>query len=662
VQIKAGAYLLPVDIEAENESQVEKTAYSLNDLTDKLAEAKPAFTLVMVDACRSNPMKSKGRAIGNARGLNALEPPKGQMVVYSASKGQEALDRLSDSDTNPNGVFTREFIKRMRTPGVRIEDLMRDVQDSVESLAKSVQHEQRPAIYNEARGNFYFYGPTTVQIQQGSDDSEAQTWAAAQAVNSVTAYQRYLDAYPKGKYVVAAKIKLDAINQSSEKLLPDTEADQWAEVKATGTRESLEAYLAQYPKGKYVVLARAGLKKFDDAEKAINAKLALEAKQARQRDEQQARQVEQAAWDEARTSNTADSYSVYLEKYPSGRFAAQSKAAKLAAEKRITAAKRADEVRLQAELAKKAEQERFVAEAKKVAEDRIRAEAAKGAAKERERSEAEAKTAAFERARQEAAKKAEEERLAAEARKAEEQRAKEILKQAEAAGKQKEEDDAAARKQKEKEEADAVRKQKQKEKEEADAVRKQKEKDDFEAARKQKEKEDAEAARKQKEKEDPDAVRKQKEKEEAARKERERQRKEQEDKIKKMANEWEIKEQAESLRKRITKNADVEITAVDTASTLAAKISDKYAASIQAAIRPNITFDPDSIAGNPAVEIQLGLDSNGTIISISTVKSSGNKFWDIAATRALEKTERLPKDENGRAPPKLLLVLRPRER
>jgi hypothetical protein len=40
---------------------------------------------------------------------------------------------------------------------VKIEDLMRDVQNSVEELAKSVKHEQRPAIYNETRGNFYFY-------------------------------------------------------------------------------------------------------------------------------------------------------------------------------------------------------------------------------------------------------------------------------------------------------------------------------------------------------------------------------------------------------------------------------------------------------------------------------------------------------------------------
>ena len=157
VQIKNGSYLLPTDIEVKSESEVEKTAYDLLTLTEKLAEAKPAFSLVIIDACRDNPLKSKGRSIGNARGLSAIEAPKGQMIVYAASRGQQALDRLLEKDPNPNSVFTRELLARMKNPGMKIEDLMRDVQNSVEELAKSVKHEQRPAIYNESRGNFYFY-------------------------------------------------------------------------------------------------------------------------------------------------------------------------------------------------------------------------------------------------------------------------------------------------------------------------------------------------------------------------------------------------------------------------------------------------------------------------------------------------------------------------
>jgi hypothetical protein len=157
--------LLPIDIEVNSESEVEKTAYDLLTLTEKLADAKPAFSLVIIDACRDNPLKSKGRSIGNARGLSAIEAPKGQMIVYSASRGQQALDRLLEKDPNPNSVFTRELLARMKNPGVKIDDLMRDVQNSVEELSKSVGHEQRPAIYNETRGHFYFYN--FGQNQQG---------------------------------------------------------------------------------------------------------------------------------------------------------------------------------------------------------------------------------------------------------------------------------------------------------------------------------------------------------------------------------------------------------------------------------------------------------------------------------------------------------------
>ena len=213
VQIKNGAYLLPVDIEATTESEVQQTSYELNMLTEKLSDAKAAFSLVMVDACRDNPLKAKGRSVGNTRGLSAVEPPKGQMVVYSASKGQQALDRLSEKDPNPNSVFTREFISRMKKPGVRIQDLMAEVQDAVEALAGTVKHEQRPALYNEARGNFYFFGPTTVQTAPGKPDPvdsdaqiEQQAWTAAKSGNTAAGYSAYLEEYPKGRFAAAARV------------------------------------------------------------------------------------------------------------------------------------------------------------------------------------------------------------------------------------------------------------------------------------------------------------------------------------------------------------------------------------------------------------------------------------------------------------------------
>jgi len=224
VQIKNGSYLLPTDIEASSEKEVEKTAYELLALTDMISEAKPAFSLVMIDACRDNPLKASGRSVGNARGLSAVEPPKGQMVVYSASRGQQALDRLNDSDVNPNSVFTREFIQKMAKPGIKIEDILRDVQHSVESLAKTVNHDQRPAIYNEARGNFYFFKPVVAQIPTATSIDpttlELALWDSAKAATTAAEVQAYLNRCPKGFFAEMASARIAALARAKEQSNP----------------------------------------------------------------------------------------------------------------------------------------------------------------------------------------------------------------------------------------------------------------------------------------------------------------------------------------------------------------------------------------------------------------------------------------------------------
>jgi formylglycine-generating enzyme required for sulfatase activity len=262
VQIKAGPYLLPTDIEATTEGEVQQTAYELNLLTEKLSSAKPAFVLVIVDACRDNPLKAKSndRSLGETRGLSAIEPPKGQMVVFSASKGQKALDRLSDKDANPNSVFTREFIARMNRPGVRIQDLMEEVRDAVEALAGTVQHEQRPSLTNEARGNFYFFEPTKVQVASVKPEPiespaqiEQQGWAAALSGNTEAGYAAYLREYPQGRYVAAARIALASLQGKSaaDKAVDDKQAaakiaaDKAAAERATAAKVLVDKITAE---------------------------------------------------------------------------------------------------------------------------------------------------------------------------------------------------------------------------------------------------------------------------------------------------------------------------------------------------------------------------------------------------------------------------------
>ena len=262
VQIKAGSYILPVDIEAESEAEVEKTALALDELISILGEAQAAYALVIVDACRDNPLKSRSRSFSGTRGLTPVEPVKGQLVVYSAARGQQALDRLSSSDKNPNGIFTREFIARMRQPGIRIQELARDVQEAVEGLAKSVDHEQRPAIYDESRGDFYFYPPRpgATASNQKDEGREDDFWRDTKEAGNSEAFSAYLEKYPAGRYVALAKANISrlsgakSVSGAARQAIVD-ELSDWNAAKKSGNRDSYGRYLEKYPNGYFSSLA-----------------------------------------------------------------------------------------------------------------------------------------------------------------------------------------------------------------------------------------------------------------------------------------------------------------------------------------------------------------------------------------------------------------------
>jgi len=155
VQLGAANYLLPTDIVGDNEAQVRDEAIQLQRVLDDMSEKKAKFTLAMIDACRDNPFKSSGRAIGG-RGLAPTTAATGQMVIFSAGTGQQALDKLSPSDKSKNGLFTRVFVQEMQKPNQSVDRVVKNVRNQVAELAKSVGHEQVPAIYDQVLGDFYF--------------------------------------------------------------------------------------------------------------------------------------------------------------------------------------------------------------------------------------------------------------------------------------------------------------------------------------------------------------------------------------------------------------------------------------------------------------------------------------------------------------------------
>jgi hypothetical protein len=168
IQLGMANYLLPTDVQGKSEEQVKDEAIPFQRVLDDMQEQKARFSLAIIDACRNNPFRRQGRAIGG-RGLAPTTAATGQVVLFSAGSGQEALDKVGEDDKSTNGVFTRVLLKEIERPGISIDKVLRNVREEVVQIAKSVNHEQVPALYDQSLGDFYFIppvAPVSAKLQQ----------------------------------------------------------------------------------------------------------------------------------------------------------------------------------------------------------------------------------------------------------------------------------------------------------------------------------------------------------------------------------------------------------------------------------------------------------------------------------------------------------------
>jgi colicin import membrane protein len=86
-----------------------------------------------------------------------------------------------------------------------------------------------------------------------------------------------------------------------------------------------------------------------------------------------------------------------------------------------------------------------------------------------------------------------------------------------------------------------------------------------------------------------------------------------------------------------------------------------YAGRIKARVLPNIVFT-ETTTRNPVAEVEVRLSSDGRILSTRLLKPSGMPAWDDAVLRAVERTEQLPRDVDGRVPSTMVLTFSPNER
>ncbi|MGB8402070.1 caspase family protein [Bradyrhizobium sp.] len=183
-EIAGQNFLLPTDVPAATEGQEElvRDASILADrVIERLQNKKVRTSILVFDACRNNPFERSGtRAVAGGGGLAPMtQLPEGVFSVFSAGPRQTALDRLSNSDTNPNSVFTRTFAKELTQPGVNLVQVAQRTRRLVSEMAETVSHKQIPVYFDQMVDDVFLNGTAAGAQAQPAKPVEAPQKVAA---------------------------------------------------------------------------------------------------------------------------------------------------------------------------------------------------------------------------------------------------------------------------------------------------------------------------------------------------------------------------------------------------------------------------------------------------------------------------------------------------
>ena len=150
MQIDGQNYLIPIGAKLDREEHIKIYGVSMDEVMSQMEGAQNRLNLIVLDACRNNPFTSAYRSA--TRGLKLQSAPGGTMILYSTRPGKVSLD--GDGKNSP---FTRALTKQMRTPGLKLEEVMRATINDVETETKG---QQTPWQEGFVRESYSFVAPT----------------------------------------------------------------------------------------------------------------------------------------------------------------------------------------------------------------------------------------------------------------------------------------------------------------------------------------------------------------------------------------------------------------------------------------------------------------------------------------------------------------------
>jgi tetratricopeptide (TPR) repeat protein len=149
VQIDGRNYLVPVDIQFQSGTDVTAAMMDMDTIMAGLDD-QVRTNILILDACRNNPMAPKVAAAGTSRGIEAMEVGSGlaaptslgagatlgagTLIAFATAPGQVALD-----GEGANSPFSAALSRHIGTPGLEVQQMLTRVRAEVVAATKSKQ-------------------------------------------------------------------------------------------------------------------------------------------------------------------------------------------------------------------------------------------------------------------------------------------------------------------------------------------------------------------------------------------------------------------------------------------------------------------------------------------------------------------------------------------
>ncbi len=205
IQADGKNYLIPSDAEIEFEEDLRFKGIEAVEFMESMARAGAPVNLLILDACRDNPLKRRTRSA--ARGLTIVQVPRfvnGAAILYSAGPGEAA----QDGGPGANGVFTGALLSALDIPGRSVEQVFKD---TARRVREATGGRQTPWNNSSLTGDFYFVPPSDNGEDRSSPEpasTEVVLWQSIQSSRNPAMFDQFLQQFPNGQFAAFARIKI----------------------------------------------------------------------------------------------------------------------------------------------------------------------------------------------------------------------------------------------------------------------------------------------------------------------------------------------------------------------------------------------------------------------------------------------------------------------